>query len=105
MKPRVVVATPLVCITRFAPGFRCFRVGGVSAAPVNCGKLKLRAGLEGFRREGCLGIVEWIQGRAIAIWNMQAAPTRRQVLIGATAGLLAARWPRFARAQAAGAPT
>ena len=34
---------------------------------------------------------------------MQAAPTRRQVLIGATAGLLAARWPRLARAQAAGA--
>jgi glyoxylase-like metal-dependent hydrolase (beta-lactamase superfamily II) len=34
---------------------------------------------------------------------MQALPTRRQVLIGATAGLLAARWPRLARAQAAGA--
>jgi glyoxylase-like metal-dependent hydrolase (beta-lactamase superfamily II) len=37
---------------------------------------------------------------------MQAALTRRQALIGATAGLLAARWPRLAGAQAAaGAPT
>ena len=32
---------------------------------------------------------------------MKAALTRRQALIGATAGLLAARWPRLARAQAA----
>src|SRR5690242_13149907 len=38
----------------------------------------------------------------MANWNMQAAPTRRQVLLGATAGLLAARWPRLVRAQAAG---
>jgi len=34
---------------------------------------------------------------------MQAALTRRQALIGATAGLLAARWPSFVGAQAAGA--
>ena len=33
---------------------------------------------------------------------MKAALTRRQALIGATAGLLAARWPRLARAQAGG---
>ena len=33
---------------------------------------------------------------------MQTALTRRQALIGATAGLLAARWPRFAGAQAGG---
>jgi glyoxylase-like metal-dependent hydrolase (beta-lactamase superfamily II) len=32
---------------------------------------------------------------------MQGALTRRQALIGATAGLLAARWPRLAGAQAA----
>ena len=32
---------------------------------------------------------------------MKAALTRRQALIGATAGLLAARWPNLARAQAA----
>lgn len=32
---------------------------------------------------------------------MEAALTRRQALIGATAGLLAVRWPRLARAQAA----
>jgi glyoxylase-like metal-dependent hydrolase (beta-lactamase superfamily II) len=32
---------------------------------------------------------------------MKAALTRRQALIGATAGLLAARWPRLASAQAA----
>ncbi len=32
---------------------------------------------------------------------MESALTRRQALIGATAGLLAARWPRLARAQAA----
>ena len=32
---------------------------------------------------------------------MEAAINRRQALIGATAGLLAARWPRLARAQAA----
>lgn len=31
---------------------------------------------------------------------MEAAINRRQALIGATAGLLAARWPRLARAQA-----
>ena len=35
---------------------------------------------------------------------MKAALTRRQALIGATAGLLAARWPRLALPQAAGAP-
>jgi glyoxylase-like metal-dependent hydrolase (beta-lactamase superfamily II) len=35
---------------------------------------------------------------------MQTALTRRQALIGATAGLLAARWPRLAGAQAAAAP-
>jgi len=36
---------------------------------------------------------------------MQATLTRRQALIGATAGLLAARWPSLAGAQAAAAPT
>src|SRR5262245_50815342 len=35
---------------------------------------------------------------------MQAGLTRRQALIGATAGLLVARWPRLAGAQAAAAP-
>src|SRR5688572_6556052 len=101
MKPRVVVATPLVCTRGFAPGFRCFRGGGVSAAPVYCGKLKLRAGAEGFRREGCLGIFERLRPRAIADGNMQAALTRRQALIGAAAGLLAVRWPSLVGAQAA----
>jgi len=32
---------------------------------------------------------------------MEATVSRRQALVGATAGLLAARWPRLARAQAA----
>ena len=36
---------------------------------------------------------------------MKGALTRRQALIGATAGLLAAHWPRLVGAQAAGAPT
>lgn len=39
--------------------------------------------------------------REFADRDMEAAINRRQALIGATAGLLAARWPRLARAQAA----
>src|SRR5687768_18212946 len=39
--------------------------------------------------------------RDIADRNMESTLTRRQAVIGATAGLLAAGWPRLAAAQAA----
>src|SRR5688572_11976844 len=97
MKPRVVVATLVVC-TRVSmlPRWRSTantRQLRKTEAPRRSRRVPVR-GLSGYL---------WVDTgrRAIADWNMQAALTRRQALIGATAGLLAAHWPRLAGAQAA----